>query len=148
MTQQTIPRSWTIGFDSIFDRLESTQSNSPTYPPHNVVKHTETSFEIALAVAGFKDTDLDVTLEKSILTIEGDNVSLNGDSAYYYIHKGIATRKFKKQFDLAEHIRVEHVSITNGILSVYLTKEVPEELQPKKFTILQAAPGDPEFLTE
>ena len=148
MTQQAIPRSWTIGFDSIFDRLESTQSNSSTYPPHNVVKHTETSFEIALAVAGFKDTDLDVTLEKSILTIEGDNVSLNGDSAYYYIHKGIATRKFKKQFDLAEHIRVEHVSITNGILSVYLTKEVPEELQPKKFTILQAAPGDPEFLTE
>tara|TARA_R110000803_G_scaffold137802_1_gene204708 strand:+ start:206 stop:652 length:447 start_codon:yes stop_codon:yes gene_type:complete len=148
MTQQTIPRSWTIGFDSIFDRLESTQSNSSTYPPHNVVKHTDTSFEIALAVAGFKDTNLDVTLEKSILTIEGDNVSLNGDSAYYYIHKGIATRKFKKQFDLAEHIRVEHVSITNGILSVYLTKEVPEELQPKKFTILQAAPGDPEFLTE
>ena len=146
MTQQTIPRSWTIGFDSIFDRLESTQSNSSTYPPHNVVKHTDTSFEIALAVAGFKDKDLDVTLEKSILTIEGDNVALNGDSEY--IHKGIATRKFKKQFDLAEHIRVEHVSITDGILSVYLTKEVPEELQPKKFTIQQGASGDPEFLTE
>jgi molecular chaperone IbpA len=146
MTQYTIPRSWTIGFDSIFDRLESTQSNNSTYPPHNVVKHTDTSFEIALAVAGFKDKDLDVTLEKSILTIEGDNVSLNGDKEY--IHKGIATRKFKKQFDLAEHIRVEHVSITDGILSVYLTKEVPEELQPKKFTILQAAPADPEFLTE
>lgn len=110
------------------------------------MKHSDTSFEIALAVAGFNDKDLDVTLEKSILTIEGDNVSLNGDKEY--IHKGIATRKFKKQFDLAEHIRVEHVSITDGILSVFLQKEVPEELQPKKFTILQAAPGDPELLTE
>jgi len=120
MTQYTIPRSWTIGFDSIFDRLESTQSNNSTYPPHNVVKHTDTSFEIALAVAGFKDKDLDVTLEKSILTIEGDNVSLNGDKEY--IHKGIAKRSFNlgwkidSKFDLS----TATADFKNGLLQIVI----------------------------
>ena len=57
MTAYSIPLSWTVGFDHFFDRIESSQSNQ-TYPPHNVIKHSDNAFEIAIAVAGFKEEDL------------------------------------------------------------------------------------------
>ena len=92
-------QSWTIGFDSMFDRLEKLQSQQEGYPPHNVVKHGEDNFEIALAVAGFSKKDLFVEQEENVLTIASKDVDLNGDKEY--IHKGIATRKFKKTFTLS-----------------------------------------------
>lgn len=132
MTTYSIPRSWAVGFDQFFDRIESAQANQQSYPPHNVIKHSEDKFEIAIAVAGFSKDDLTVTLEKSVLTIEGKD---NSSKDVQYLHKGIGTRKFKKSFDLAEHIKIEDVVLLNGILSIKLQKIVPEELKPKVFTI-------------
>ena len=137
-TLNSLPRSFAVGFDSIFDRLESREKAS--YPPHNIVKHGEDEFEIALAVAGFSNKDLSVKQDGDQLIVEADCVDLNGDKEY--LHKGIATRSFIKKFTLADHIRVEQVALVDGILSVLLKKEIPEEMKPKKFTIL------PEFINE
>ena len=142
MTTYSIPRSWTVGFDQFFDRIESSQNNQ-TYPPHNVIKHSDNSFEIAIAVAGFKEEDLKVTLDKSQLTVEG-NDSTSKDVEY--LHKGIGTRKFEKSFDLAEHVQIKGVTPAHGVLSIKLEREIPEELQPKVFTI--NGKSKKEFLSE
>ena len=136
-------QSWTIGFDSMFDRLEKLNQQTQSYPPHNVLKHGEDKFEIAIAVAGFSEENLLVEQEKNVLTIASKDVDEN-DSAEY-IHRGIATRKFKKTFTLGEYVEVESVALVNGILSVYLDKVVPEEEKPKRFSI---GASKKEFLSE
>jgi molecular chaperone IbpA len=135
-------QTWTIGFDSIFDRLEKLNEKQSGYPPHNVVKHDDNRFEIAVAVAGFSEKDLFVEQEENVLTIASKDIDLNGNKEY--IHKGIATRKFNKTFTLGEFIEVKEVSLVDGILSIYLEKDVPEEKKPKTFTIN----SKPEFLAE
>ena len=95
-------QTWTIGFDSIFDRLEKLNEKQSGYPPHNVVKHDDNRFEIAVAVAGFSEKDLFVEQEENVLTIASKDVDLNGSKEY--IHKGIATLKFNKTFTLGEFI--------------------------------------------
>jgi len=142
MTTYNIPRSWTVGFDQFFDRIETPQNNQ-TYPPHNVIKHSDNAFEIAIAVAGFKEEDLKVTLDKSQLKIEGND---SASSDVEYLHKGIGTRKFEKSFDLAEHVQVKGVTLANGVLSITLEREIPEELQPKVFDI--NGKSEKEFLSE
>jgi len=135
-------QTWTIGFDSMFNRLEKLNDKPSGYPPHNVVKHDDNQFEIAIAVAGFKEEDLLVEQDENVLTIASKDVDLNGDKEY--IHKGIATRKFDKAFTLGEFIEVKNVALVDGILSVHLEKNIPEEKKPKTFSIN----SKPEFLAE
>jgi len=135
-------QSWTVGFDSIFDRLEKLNTQQSGYPPHNVVKHDDDRFEIAIAVAGFNEKDLFVEQEENVLTIASKDVDLNGNKEY--LHKGIATRKFNKAFTLGEYVEVQEVALVDGILSVYLEKNIPEEKKPKTFAIN----SKPEFLAE
>ena len=141
-------QTWTIGFDSMFNRLEKLNDKPSGYPPHNVVKHDDNQFEIAIAVAGFKEEDLLVEQDQNVLTIASKDVDLNGDKEY--IHKGIATRKFDKAFTLGEFIEVKKVALIDGILSVHLEKNIPEEKKPKTFKINNTPVGssDPEFLSE
>lgn len=142
--------TWTVGFDSIFDRLEKLNTQKSGYPPHNVVKHDDDQFEISVAVAGFSEEDLFVEQDQNILTISSSDVEPgyptqdSENENREYIHKGIATRKFKKAFTLGEYIEVKEVALVNGILSVYLEKNIPEEKKPKTFTIN----SKPEFLAE
>ena len=141
-------------FKNFFDQASTFETNLDKKINHPVdIMYTEEALIFEIAAVGLNKKDIDLSTEDGTtlkVSYTKPNIESNDSNkdAGEYIHKGIATRKFKKQFDLAEHIRVEHVSITDGILSVFLQKEVPEELQPKKFTILQAAPGDPEFLAE
>lgn len=148
MTLQ-IPYTWAVGFDELFDRIQTPQSGN-TYPPHNVIKHSETSFEIEIAVAGFNKESLSVTLEKSQLIVEGnDTQNHNTKTTPQYLHKGIGSRKFKKSFDLAEHLVIDQVYLENGILSILLQKVVPEELKPKRFEIgTEYSPKTKQCLTE
>ena len=124
--------TWTIGFDSMFDRLEKLNTQQQGYPPHNVVKHSDDKFEISIAVAGFSEKDLIVEQEENVLTIASKDV--DGEEKEY-LHRGIATRKFKKTFTLGEYVEVESVDLVNGILSVNLLKVIPEEKKPKTFVI-------------
>jgi len=124
-----------VGFDSLFDKLERVaDDNKNSYPPHNLIKLSDEDFEIQLAVAGYDTEDIDVSFEDTSLTITGDKrTDLIPEDQI--LHKGIGTRKFTKQFNLAEHVSVEKVFLQNGILTISLKKEIPEKLKTKTFKI-------------
>jgi molecular chaperone IbpA len=125
-----------IGFDNMFDelmRVTSQQTNS-NYPPHNVIKTGENTVTIEVAVAGFAEGEIDISLEKRVLTIAGARKDTE-DTEHEYMHRGISSRDFRHSFTLAEHVEVKTASIRNGILSVYLERTVPEEAKPKAIAI-------------
>jgi molecular chaperone IbpA len=123
-----------VGFDSLFDELEKVSNfKENSYPAYNIEKTGELSYEITIALAGFKETQLNIEVEQSVLTIS----TLNEDPVENrnYIHKGIATRAFTKQFRLAENVEVDNASFENGLLVVKLHKNIPEADLPRKIEI-------------
>ena len=125
----------TIGFDRLFDEMTRSFENTKSsgYPPYNIAQINEDEYMISIAVAGFGMDNLDITLEKNVLTVEGNTP--NGDEKVNYLHKGIGGRSFRRQFTLAEHIEVEQAGLELGMLNIHLKREVPKELQPKKIEI-------------
>lgn len=127
-----------IGFDKMFDELNRTFANSRTsnnYPPHNVVQIDETHYVIEVAVAGFKEDEIDVELKDNVLTVKGEQRKEEDAKELNYLHKGISARNFVRTFPLAEHVEVRGATVQNGILAVALELVVPEEKQPKKIAI-------------
>lgn len=125
-----------IGFDNMFDelmRVTSQQTNS-NYPPHNVIKTGEDTVLIEVAVAGFAEGEIDIQLNKNQLSITGER-KRDEDAEYEYLHRGISKRDFKHTFTLADHVEVKNASIQDGILTVYLERQVPEEAKPKSIAI-------------
>ena len=123
-----------VGFDNLFDELQkvsSTKENS--YPAFNIEKTGDNSYEISLALAGFDNKEINIELDQRILTIKGN--SSDKDINRNFIHKGIAKRAFTKQFRLAENVEVNSAEFNDGILSIKLTKFVPEEEKPKQIKI-------------
>jgi molecular chaperone IbpA len=125
-----------VGFDSVFDELHrlTNSQNSVNYPPYNVVKHSEDKFSIELAVAGFKEGDIDIQVEKNQLTIKGEQ-SVNLDSPVEYLHRGISARNFSRTWTLADHVEIAGATVKDGILTIDLERIVPEEQKPKKIAI-------------
>lgn len=128
-----------IGFDSMFDELmrsHDLQSNT-SYPPYNVVKHNENSFSIELAVAGFKEGDIEVVLEKNQLSVKGNKAKTISDldSEIVYLVHGISSRSFERTFTLAEHVSVSGAATEAGILTISLERVIPEESKPKSIAI-------------
>lgn len=128
-----------IGFDSILDELMrvNAQQTNTNYPPYNIVKHSEDAFAIELAVAGFREGDINITLEKNILTIKGEQtVSLDElEKDVEYVHRGISARNFDRTFTLADYVEVIGAKAENGILTIELERQVPEEQKPKTVAI-------------
>ena len=129
-----------VGFDNVFDELMRTnaqQANAANYPPYNIVKHDDDHFAIELAVAGFNDGDISVTVEKNILSIKGEQTqSLDElEKEVEYLHRGISARSFSRTFTLAEHVEVTGAKSANGILKIELERKVPEEQKPKTIAI-------------
>ena len=124
---------FTVGFDRVFDELNRVQSTSQSnYPPYNIRKgNEEDSYLIELAVAGFGKDDLSVMVKENNLTIEGD-IS-HKDSAF--VHQGISQRKFSRNFVLAEDVLVKGSDLSNGILSIFLERVVPEEKKARTIDI-------------
>lgn len=125
-----------IGFDSMFDelmRITNQQANT-NYPPYNVVKHSEDKFSIELAVAGFKEGDITIEIEKNQLTIRGEQ-SIDLGKNVEYLYKGISQRSFTRSWTLADHVEVKGAHVTNGILNIELERKIPEEQKPKKIAI-------------
>ena len=125
-----------IGFENLFDDLQRvTQIQSSTnYPPHNVIKTGDNTMTIEVAVAGFAEGEIDIALDKRLLTITG-NKQRDDDAAHEYLHRGISSRDFKQTFPLAEHVEVKGATIRDGILTVYLEREIPESAKPKSIAI-------------
>jgi molecular chaperone IbpA len=125
-----------IGFDSLFDQLNRTFANSKNdgnYPPHNVVKLNDSNYVIEVAVAGFGETEIDVELKENVLTVKGEQPTVEDEVEY--LHKGISNRNFTRTFPLAENIEVRGATVKNGILSIALELLIPEEKQAKKIAI-------------
>ncbi len=127
------PRSNFIGFEEIWNEMERIAglSTSNEYPKHNVIKLSESQFAIELALAGFKQEDLDIELKENLLTVKG---KLLGDDKQY-IHKGISTKDFIKTFRLASDVVINSATFESGLLTVNLSVVVPEERKPKKILI-------------
>jgi molecular chaperone IbpA len=133
MKISTTYRPFGIGFDQLFQEFDSiNKENSNVYPPHNVVKLDEDRFVIELAVAGFAESELDIETVENSLVITGEKSEKDERE---YAHRGISARKFTRRFTLAEHVVVSGASLQNGILSISLEKQVPEEKKPRKIVI-------------
>jgi molecular chaperone IbpA len=121
-----------VGFDNIFDdlsRINAQHANAPNYPPYNIIKHDEDHFSIELAVAGFNDGDITITVEKNLLTIKGEQrQDLDElEKEIEYLHRGISARSFSRTFTLADYVEVIGAKAENGILTIELERQVPEE---------------------
>ena len=125
-----------VGFDRFNDLFESALRNESgsSYPPYNVEKHGDDRYRIVIAAAGLAEDDLDLEVERGVLTVKSGRREKSTDSVTY-LHQGIAQRAFKLSFRLADHIEVKGASLKNGLLNIDLVREVPEEAKPKRIAI-------------
>tara|TARA_R110001592_G_scaffold35521_1_gene120831 strand:+ start:675 stop:1115 length:441 start_codon:yes stop_codon:yes gene_type:complete len=125
----------TIGFDRMFNQFQQTIDTNASggYPPYNVVEIAEDEFMISVAVAGFGMDDLDITKEKNVLKVIGNSPAT--EEEVKYLHKGIGSRNFRREFTLAEHVNIVTAELRLGMLNIHLKLEVPEEEKPQKISI-------------
>lgn len=124
-----------IGFDrmaALLDNALRTESAGPGYPPYNIEVLEENRYAISLALAGFAESDLDISVEKGVLTVRGKK---SDEVERKYLHQGIANRAFERKFNLADHIEVTAADLSNGLLTISLVKEIPEAMKPKSIAI-------------
>jgi molecular chaperone IbpA len=139
----------TVGFDRMFNMLDTAtrlDEGAPSYPPYNIEKTGEDTYRIVMAVAGFGETDIEVTAKENSLVVAGKKdkapeTQAQDQAREHYLHRGIATRAFERRFDLADHIRVTGARLENGLLHVDLVRELPEAMKPRSIAIETVAPG-------
>lgn len=124
-----------IGFDRFSDLFETAlrSETGSSYPPYNVEKHGDDDYRIVVAASGFAEGDLDIQVEKDVLTISSGR--RESEETVQYLHQGIAQRAFKLSFRLADHIEVRGASLKNGLLNVDLVRRVPEAAKPRRINI-------------
>lgn len=133
----------TIGFDRVFDLLEnaSRSQSLDSWPPYDIVRTSEDSYRITMAVAGFSEQDIAITHEPNMLVVIGKKT--DEDNADY-LHRGIPGRSFEHRFELADHVKVTGAHLVNGLLTIALSREVPEEMKPRRVQIRTGeAAGNP-----
>ncbi|KKZ87332.1 molecular chaperone Hsp20 [Rhizobium phaseoli] len=122
-----------IGFERMLNALE-TASRAETidnWPPYDIIKTGEDDYRIAMAVAGFSPEELAITQEQNMLIVLGQKA--NGDDVQY-LHRGIAGR-FQRRFELADHVKVVDAGFVDGLLTIALKREIPEEMKPRQIAI-------------
>ena len=131
----TIPagmsHSW-IGLDRFLDQIDAFQNTRDNYPPHSIVKLGENEYRLELAVAGFKKSEITVTVEDGTLSIVG---KAEDKDARQYLHHGLAKRAFKRDFTLSEYVEVASADIVDGILAIDLKRVIPEHKKPRVITL-------------
>ncbi len=125
-----------VGFDRLAAMLStaSRQEQGNSYPPYNIRTTGEDHYQITMAVAGFAEEDLNVTTEQNRLIVTGERKN-EAEETGEYLHRGIATRSFKRRFNLAEHVKVINASLENGLLYIDLEREIPEAMKPRTIKI-------------
>ena len=123
-----------IGFDRIFNMLEnaSAPQNADNWPPYDIAKLEEDAYRIVLAVAGFSEDELTITHQPNMLVIEGAKTETR---EVQYLHHGLALRSFARQFELADHVTIVGAALENGLLTIDLRKEIPEDMKPRRIPI-------------
>ncbi len=133
----------TVGFDRLSRLMESALAphGDSQYPPYNIEKTAENGYRISVAVAGFGEDDLDVTVKENTLVISGKlERDAQEEARRKVLYRGIAGRAFRLAFALADAVRVTGASLDNGLLHVELERQVPEEAKPRTIEIRAAAP--------
>lgn len=130
-----------VGFDRMFEELDRlmavNNSNTGGYPPFNLEKLSDTEYRITMAVAGFTEAEIDVTQKENTLRVTGEKASKNSDSEDRFLHRGIATRNFEREFVLADHVEVKTAALSDGLLTIDLEQKMPEELKPRRIPLIK-----------
>jgi len=133
-------RRSTVGFDRLFNMLETGPREDDGYPPFDILRDGEDSYQITLAVAGFRPEDIELVAHQNQLTVTGKRAENDGQGEY--LHRGIATRAFERCFQLADYIEVGDARFDNGLLSIALKRVVPDAMKPRKIAIGGASAQD------
>ena len=130
----------TVGFDRLFTMLDSLAQpdGAQTYPPYNIERTGEDSYEVTLAVAGFTPEEITITAEQNVLTVEGRKAD---KTERHYLYHGISARAFRRQFNLADYVKVKGATFENGLLQIGLVREIPEAMKPRRVEIKANAPA-------
>ncbi len=126
-----------IGFDELFRFAEKSRFDKAelSYPPYDIEKTGNDEYRISMALAGFKDDDIKVTIEGEILRVEGRASVSETEEGREFLYQGIAKREFTRQFQLADNIHVEAASFKDGLLEIGLFREIPEHEKPRRIDI-------------
>ena len=127
----------TVGFDRLFSLLDQAPGESATgYPPYNIERTGENEFRISVAVSGFSQNEISIVSKENTLTIKGEKVANeNSSGKSEVLYRGIASRAFERQFQLADFVQVKSASLENGLLHVDLVREIPEAKKPRSIPI-------------
>ena len=129
----------TVGFDRLFDMLDASAAR-PDWPPYDIERQGENQYRISMAVAGFGPEDIELTQHGNTLLVSGQRKGK--ESGRELLHQGIASRAFKQTFNLADHVKVVGANLANGLLSIDLAREVPEQLKPRRIEIGTASAAE------
>ncbi len=127
---------FSVGFDRmqrLVDAATRLDDAAYTYPPYNIETRGDDAYRVTMAVAGFGEKDLDVTVKENTLVVSGRK--RDDDDTVSYLHRGIAGRAFERRFELADHIKVVGANLVNGLLHVDMVRELPEEKKPRTIAI-------------
>ena len=124
-----------IGFDRLARLVDTARAtgDAPAYPPYNIERTADDAYILTMAVAGFGESDIEITAQDNVLLIAGKAPAATEGTRF--LHRGIAGRAFERRFVLADHIRVEGARLENGLLHVSLVRQVPEALKPRRIAI-------------
>ena len=121
----------TVGFDRLFDMLDS--GTRTDWPPYNIEKVGENDYRIAMAIAGFSPEEVELTQHGPELVVVGQKA--DDQSGRQLLHQGIAYRSFRQTFKLADHMKIAAANLNNGLLTIDIVREIPEELKPRRISI-------------
>lgn len=124
----------TVGFDHLsrlIDTAFKADERAVSYPPYNIAKVSDDEYEIAMAVAGFKESEITITTQENALTVTGNATEKSEKEDKVFLHRGIATRGFERKFSLADHVKVVHATLEDGMLTLKLVREIPEASKPR-----------------
>ncbi|WP_444997272.1 Hsp20 family protein [Aliikangiella sp. IMCC44359] len=127
-----------IGFDRLASLLDSALTSDTTasgYPPYNIEVLDDNGYAITVAVAGFSKEELNIQVEKGVLTIRGNKTDKD---EHEYLYQGIANRSIERKFNLADYVEVTRAELSNGLLTISLVKDIPEAMKPKTIAINQS----------
>jgi len=127
-----------VGFDRLANLLDAASVDSAQgYPPYNIERTGENEYLVEIAVAGFKPAELTIEVKENLLTVQGQKAA--NEDARRFLHRGLAERNFKRRFQLADYVVVSDAQLVDGLLSISLRREIPEQLKPRQIEIKTGA---------
>jgi molecular chaperone IbpA len=127
-----------VGFDRLADLLDSASADAANgYPPYNIERTDQNAYRVEIAVAGFKPEELSIEVKENLLTVQGRKPA--NDDVRRFLHRGLAERNFERRFQLADYVVVTDAALSDGLLSISLVRELPEQLKPRRIDIKTGA---------